>query len=133
MLFGVGVSFRIIYSIVSYLYVSCSGSITSVGKVSYRLLVIMWFLCLGLGWAAILHCGTPSLFNIIIVSWTCSAAEKKTLPSLSIGNCLSDKRKCPMSKDGLNTVITSNFALIMTKCLLKLAIKINWEPHLLQT
>ena len=32
MLFGVGVSCRILYSFVSYLYVSCSGSITSVGK-----------------------------------------------------------------------------------------------------
>ena len=30
MLFGVGVSCRILYSIVSYSYVSCSGSITSV-------------------------------------------------------------------------------------------------------
>ena len=32
MLFGVGVSCRILYSIVSYLYVSCSGSFTSVGE-----------------------------------------------------------------------------------------------------
>ena len=32
MLLGVGVSSRILYSIVSYLYVSCSGSITSVGE-----------------------------------------------------------------------------------------------------
>ena len=32
MLFGVGVSCRILYSIVSYLYVSCSGSATSVGE-----------------------------------------------------------------------------------------------------
>ena len=32
MLFGVGVSCRILYSIVSYLYVNCSGSVTSVGK-----------------------------------------------------------------------------------------------------
>ena len=30
MLFGVGVSCRILYSSVSYLYMSCSGSITSV-------------------------------------------------------------------------------------------------------
>ena len=30
MLFGVGFSCRILYSIVSYLYISCSGSITSV-------------------------------------------------------------------------------------------------------
>ena len=32
MSFGVGVSYRILYSIVSYLYVSCSGSIISVGE-----------------------------------------------------------------------------------------------------
>ena len=32
MLFGVGVSCRILYSIVSYLCVGCSGSITSVGE-----------------------------------------------------------------------------------------------------
>ena len=32
MLFGVGVSCRILYSIGSDLYVSCSGSITSVGE-----------------------------------------------------------------------------------------------------
>ena len=32
MLIGVGVSWRFSYSIVSYLCVSCSGSITSVGK-----------------------------------------------------------------------------------------------------
>ena len=49
MLFGVGVACHILYSVVRYLYVSCSGSITSVwGResyfVCYRLLVIMWFL-----------------------------------------------------------------------------------------
>ena len=32
MFFGVGVSCRILYSSVGYLYVSCSGSITSVGE-----------------------------------------------------------------------------------------------------
>ena len=32
MLFEVGVSYRILCSVVSYLYVSCSGSITSVGE-----------------------------------------------------------------------------------------------------
>ena len=32
MLFGVGVSCRILYSIVSYLYVSCSTSVTLVGE-----------------------------------------------------------------------------------------------------
>ena len=55
------------YSIDSYLYVSCSGTITSVEEfVCYRLLVIMWFL-FGevssssgyLGWAALFYCGTP--------------------------------------------------------------------------
>ena len=32
MLFGVGVSSRILYSIISNVYASCSGSITSVGE-----------------------------------------------------------------------------------------------------
>ena len=54
MLIGVGVSGRISYPIVIDLFVSCSGSITSVGEerererereiCCYRLLVIMWFL-----------------------------------------------------------------------------------------
>ena len=43
MLFGVGVSCRILYSIVSYLYVSCSGSITSVGK--RGLICLLSFTC----------------------------------------------------------------------------------------
>ena len=45
---GVGVSCRILYSIVSYLCVSYSGSITSVGEggtiFCYRSLVVVWFL-----------------------------------------------------------------------------------------
>ena len=37
---GVGVSCRILYSVVSHLYVSCSGSLTSVGgKESYFFLL----------------------------------------------------------------------------------------------
>ena len=50
MLSRVGVSCRILYSIVIYLYVSCSGLITSIGEESLSLfvfycsLVIMWFL-----------------------------------------------------------------------------------------
>ena len=59
-----------LYSIVSYLYVSCSRSITSIGEeranVCYRLLVIMWFLFGGasspswcLGWTAFFYCDTP--------------------------------------------------------------------------
>ena len=49
MLCEIGVACRISYSIVSYLYVRCSESITSVGEerelvLCYRLLAIMWFL-----------------------------------------------------------------------------------------
>ena len=49
MLFGVGVLCRILYAIVSHLYVSCSGSITSVGEEKANLsaivfFVVMWFL-----------------------------------------------------------------------------------------
>ena len=47
MLFGVGDSCRISYSIVSYLYVSGNGSITSIGEESANLsaivYLIMWF------------------------------------------------------------------------------------------
>ena len=55
MLFRVGVSCRIVSSIVIYLYVSCSGSITSVGEEKAYLLflfgeVSFFFGCLG--WAA---------------------------------------------------------------------------------
>ena len=79
MLLGVGVSCRILSSIVSYLYVSCSGLITSFWEeranfVGYRLLAIIWFLfgevsssswCLG--WAALFYCCTPWALYIIIL------------------------------------------------------------------
>ena len=42
MLFGVGVSCRILYSIVNYLYISCSGSITSVGEKRANLSAIVY-------------------------------------------------------------------------------------------
>ena len=42
MLFGVGVSCRILFSIVSYLYVSCSRLITSVGEESVILAFIVY-------------------------------------------------------------------------------------------
>ena len=47
MLFGVGVSCRILFSVVSYLYVSCSGSITSVGEERANLsaIVCLYFCC----------------------------------------------------------------------------------------
>ena len=79
MLFGEGFSCRILYYFVGYLYVSGSGSITSVREERANLsakilLVIMWFLfgvvssssgCLG--WAALFHCGTPCSFHMIIL------------------------------------------------------------------
>ena len=42
MLFGVGVSCRILYSYVSYLYVCCKGSITSVGTERANLSAIVY-------------------------------------------------------------------------------------------
>ena len=42
MLLGVGVSFRILYFIVNYLYVSCSGSITSVEEERANLYAIFY-------------------------------------------------------------------------------------------
>ena len=68
--FGVGVSCRNLYYFVVYLYVSGSGSITTVlekrANLSAVLPVIMWFLfgevssssgCLG--WDTVFNCGTP--------------------------------------------------------------------------
>ena len=45
MFIGVGVSCRILYSIVSYLYVSCSGLITSVGEERTNLSAIVYLIC----------------------------------------------------------------------------------------
>ena len=42
MLFGVDVVCRILYSIVSYLYVSCNESITSVGEERAKLSAIVY-------------------------------------------------------------------------------------------
>ena len=42
MFYGVGVSCRILHSIVSYLYIRCSGSITSVGEERANLSVIIY-------------------------------------------------------------------------------------------
>ena len=60
-----------LYSIVSYLYVSCYGSITSVGEEKVILSAIVWFLfgevsssCLCLGWTALSYCGTTWAFHI---------------------------------------------------------------------
>ena len=47
MLFGVGVFCRISYSIVSYLYASCSGSITSVWEERANLSAIVYLLFFG--------------------------------------------------------------------------------------
>ena len=44
MLYGVGVSCRILYSIVSYLYVSCSGLVTSFGEEIANLSPIVYFM-----------------------------------------------------------------------------------------
>ena len=72
-----GVSCRILYSFVSYLYVSCSGSIASVeeerANLSAIVIVIICFLsgevfsssgCFG--WTALFYYGTPGAFHIII-------------------------------------------------------------------
>ena len=45
MLFGVGVSCRILYSIVSYLYVSCSGSISIIRLGKRELICLLLFMC----------------------------------------------------------------------------------------
>ena len=48
MFFEVGVSSRILYSFVGYLYVSGSGSITSVGEERANLSAIVYLLLCGL-------------------------------------------------------------------------------------
>ena len=70
-MFLVGVSCRILYYLVVYLYVSGSGSITRLGNRQLICLLLftcscVWFL-FGevssssgyLGWAALFYCGTP--------------------------------------------------------------------------
>ena len=42
---GVGVSCRILYSVVSYLYVSCSRSVTSGGEERANLSAIVYLFC----------------------------------------------------------------------------------------
>ena len=79
MLIGICVSCRISYSIVSYLYVSFSGLITSVGE--EKAIFLLSFTCnyvffvrgggrssysWCLGYAAIFYYGTPWAFHIII-------------------------------------------------------------------
>ena len=55
-----------------YLYVSCSGSITSVGEERVNLSAIVYLQLCGfcsercLGQAALFYCGTPWAFHIII-------------------------------------------------------------------
>ena len=76
MVFGVGLSCRILYSIDSYLYLSCSGSVTSVGEErSIYSASVYLFLC-GFcserflsssgffGWAALFHCGNHRALHI---------------------------------------------------------------------
>ena len=69
MLIVVGVSCRISYSIVNYLFVSCSESITSVGeeRESYflLLLLIMWFLFGGFS-SSSLFVGSATLFCQVV-------------------------------------------------------------------
>ena len=69
--FRVGVSYRNLYSFVVYLYVSGSGSITSVGEERANVSAVVYLLLCGfclerffsssgcLGWATLFYCGTP--------------------------------------------------------------------------
>ena len=78
MLFGVGVSCRILYSIVSYLYVRCSGSIISVREEgAYLSATISLLLCgfcserFPLPLCALFYCDTPwgLPYNYFTVMW----------------------------------------------------------------
>ena len=67
MFFGVGVSCRISYSFVGYLYVSGSGSVTSVGEETAYLFTCYYVVSIGevssssgcLGRASLFNCVTP--------------------------------------------------------------------------
>ena len=73
-LFGVSVSCRILYSIVGNLYVSCSGSVTSVGSESANWSAIVYLLLRGfrserfllvLGIGRVIYFDSPWVFHII--------------------------------------------------------------------
>ena len=59
--FGVGVSCRILDYFIGYLYVSSSGSITSVGEERANLSAVGEASSSSgrLGWATLFYCGTP--------------------------------------------------------------------------
>ena len=77
MLFGVVVLCRILYSFVSYSYVSCSGSITSVGE--DRLLLIRrgfpFLLVLGMGYVILLLHSLDLPYNYINHCLVCILAS----------------------------------------------------------
>ena len=80
MLIGVGVSCCFLYSIVSYLYVSYSGLITSVGeeRANYLLFTCNHVVSVKRGFpfllvhgqAVLFYCGTPWAVHIIILDLT---------------------------------------------------------------
>ena len=64
-----------LYSIFSYLYVSCNGSTTSVGEERANLSAVVSFwrgflFLLVLGRGCVIYCGTPCAFHIIILVLT---------------------------------------------------------------
>ena len=78
-MFWSSVSCRILYSIGSYLYVSCSVSITSVEEERASLLVIVWFLfgevflflwVLGMGCVILLWHSLSLPYNYFGSNWT---------------------------------------------------------------
>ena len=74
MLFGVGVSCRILYSFVSYLYVSYSVSIPSVGK-ERELICLLSFTCnyvvsVRRGFLFLWMLGMGSVFFIMTLPWS---------------------------------------------------------------
>ena len=78
MCFFLNVFSSILYSFVGYLYVSGSGSITSVGEERANLSALFtcnYLVSVGevssssgcLRWATLFYCGTPGAFDIIIL------------------------------------------------------------------
>ena len=70
MFFGVGVSYRILFSFVGYLYVSGSESVTSVGEERANLSAIVYLYLCGFCWRGFLFFWVLGMGYVILL-WHC--------------------------------------------------------------
>ena len=117
MLFQVGVSCRILNFIVSYLYVSCSGSINAVGEeraifFCYRLLVIMLFLFGEVSSSLGTESGTHWAFNIFIVELFIRDACLRLIYIVQTGLCMCQSTRFTLTKDEkMSTLVHPSFTI----------------------